>query len=115
MGNPSDSADTISVIKTKFLIPVRDNEGRAFEAEAWAELERRLLRFGGASAADRVSGTWENDGGARRETSRQYEVAIESWTDLPDWLDLIRWTRRRFQQQALYVEVAGIPEIIGGE
>lgn len=101
------------MIKTTFLIPVRDNEGRAFEPEAWAELDRRLLRFGGASDTGRVTGTWENDGGGvHREKSRQYQVSLQRWTDLPDWLDLIRWARHRFRQQAIYVEVAGIPEII---
>ncbi len=95
-----------------FLMPVRDNEGRAFEAEAWAELDRRLLRFGGASAAGMVSGTWDSGEGVHRENNLQYQVGLQRWTDLPEWLDLIRWARRRFRQQAIYVEVAGIPEII---
>jgi len=103
------------MIKTSFLVPIRDNEGRAFEGEAWAELEHRLLRFGGASAGGLISGTWESHAGVRRETNRQYQVGLARWTDLPDWLDVIRWARRRFRQEAIYIEVAGMPEIMGGE
>ena len=98
-----------------FLVPIRDNEGRAFEVDAWAELDRRLLQFGGASAGGLVSGTWESDGGVHREKSRQYQVGLARWTDLPDWLDLLRWVRGRFRQDAIYFEVAGIPEILAEE
>lgn len=103
------------MIKTVFLLPVRDNEDRPFDGDAWAELDRRLLRFGGASAGGLVSGAWEGRHGIRREQSREYHVGLTGWTDLPDWLDLVRWVRRRFRQEAVYIEVAGIPEILQGD
>lgn len=100
------------MIKTMFLIPIRDNAGHEFGATDWAELEHRLLQFGGASAGGLVSGSWEAGGGVFHDTSRQYQVGLARWTDLPAWLDLIRWVRRRFRQNTIYIEVAGIPEII---
>lgn len=40
-------------------------------------------------------------------------MALASWTQLPQWLEVVRWARTKFRQEAIYVEVAGIPEIIG--
>lgn len=101
------------MIKTMFLVPLTDNAGLPFEDDAWTELERRLLRFGGFSAGGVVDGAWESGGKVYRDRSRTYIVSLESWAQLPEWLAMIRWVREAFRQEAIYIEVAGIPEIIG--
>lgn len=101
------------MVKTMFLVPLVDNDGQPFEAEAWRELERQLMQFGGFTSGIVVEGAWEAGGRIYRDTSRTYLVALESWTQLPQWLEVIRWVREQFRQKAIYVEIAGIPEIVG--
>jgi hypothetical protein len=38
-------------------------------------------------------------------------VALESWWDLLACLDLGDWVCARFARQAVYTEIAGVPEI----
>ena len=100
------------MIRTVVLIPVRDNEGRRFPRAAWTELEVRLLEFGGVTKAGEVEGAWRQGDRLYRDRSAQYVVSLGSWLQLEAWLDVVRWARQEFRQEALYVEVAGIPEII---
>jgi hypothetical protein len=98
-----------------FLVPVRDNDGRLFRRAAWDALEDRLeTTFGGFSQAPGIRGRWRVGNRVYRDTSRQYVVAIEAWGQLPAWLDLVEWVRVAFGQEAIYIEVAGIPEIFAG-
>lgn len=101
------------MVKTMFLVPLQDNDGQPFGADDWRELEQQLLQFGGFSSGAVVEGAWEAGGRIYRDTSRTYIVALASWTQLPQWLEVVRWARTKFRQEAIYVEVAGIPEIIG--
>ncbi len=41
-------------------------------------------------------------------------VAIRTWGQLPAWLDLVRWVRVETRQVAIYIKVAGVPEIWDG-
>lgn len=103
------------MIKTQVLVPTRDNDGRAFGRSAWRELERRLLAFGGYSRESGVFGGWTDASGRLyNDTSRQYTVALESWLDLAAWLAVVQWARTAFRQDALFIEVAGIPEVADG-
>ena len=101
------------MIKTLFLVPIRDNEGRPFPRSFWRELRERLLEFGGFSMTDGVSGVWQHGGRTCQDLSRQYVVSLASWRQFPAWLDLIQWVRVTFRQEAIYIEVVGIPEILG--
>ena len=96
------------------LVPVRDNEGRRFTESAWRELQRRLMaEFDGYTRRTGVVGAWAAGGQVYRDTSREYTVVITSWEQLPAWLSIVRWARERFRQEAIYIEVAGVPEILG--
>jgi hypothetical protein len=75
-------------------------------------LEERLLTFGGFSFRDGIRGAWEHESRIHRDESRQFEVALASWRQVPDWLELVFWVRQSFRQVALYVVVAGIPEVL---
>ena len=100
------------MIKTEFLVPIRDNQGRRFPQSTWLELEQRLVQFGGFSRTSGVVGVWQSEGRTYRDVSYRYTVSLASWTALPAWLDMVRWARERFQQEAIYIEVAGVPEIL---
>ena len=103
------------MIKTLFLVPIRDSRGRLFRRSTWDELERRLLdAFGGYTELPSVSGAWRAGDRVYQDQSRQYVVSLTSWRQLPAWLELIGWVRERFSQEAIYVEVAGVPEILEG-
>lgn len=100
------------MIKTMFLVPVRDNAGRSFPKSTWRRLDRQLmLAFGGFSAIAEVRGAWESQGRVYRDVSRQYVVALDSWNQFSAWLDVVGWVRETFHQEAIYIEVNGQPEI----
>lgn len=103
------------MIETQFLVPERTNDGERFSPSAWKEIEERLLLLGGFSWNPGVRGVWQSSSGrVYRDRSRQYLVSLASWTQLPAWLEVVLWARRRFRQEALYIKVAGIPEILEG-
>jgi hypothetical protein len=101
------------VIETVFLVPLRDNDGRPFPQAAWTELHERLLGLGGYSQFDGVVGAWVSEGRVFRDVSRQYTVSLGSLRQLPAWLEVVEWVRLRFAQEAIYVKVGGIVEILG--
>ena len=103
------------MIKTLILVPIQDNEGQPFSPKDWDELEQKLLSsFGGYTGGEMISGAWaDSTGTVYRDTSREWRVALNSWLQVPEWLALANWTRTHFRQIAIYVEIAGIPEIIG--
>jgi hypothetical protein len=63
---------------------------------------------------DGVTGEWEFGGRVYRDRSREYVVSLKSWWQLNAWLQIAEWAREEFGQEAVYIEVAGIPEILSG-
>jgi hypothetical protein len=100
------------VIETVLLVPLADNDGKRFKPALWRQLERRLLRFGGFTGPLQVAGTWQAGSRMYRDTNLQFVVSLASWAQLPHWLTVVRWALFRFRQEALYIKVAGIPEIV---
>jgi hypothetical protein len=101
------------MIKTLFLVPERDNEGKRFGRARWEHLEHRVMQVSaGFSYRAEVHGTWQSDGRVYRDVSREFTVSLQSWQQFPSWLALVEWIREQFQQEALYIEVAGLPEIL---
>jgi hypothetical protein len=100
------------VIKTSVLIPLADNEGAAFSKITWEGLHTRLADFGGFSFTRGVFGFWVDAGKTYEDESRQYSISLDSWTQFPAWLAVMQWARVEFRQLALYIEVAGHPEIL---
>jgi hypothetical protein len=100
------------LIKTLFLVPIRDNDGKVFPKRAWRELEDRLRMFGGFTRLGLVEGEWTDAAGRiYRDRSRQYGSVL-SVRDLAAWLAIVTWVQERFGQEAMYVEIAGQPEIV---
>jgi hypothetical protein len=100
------------MVKTLMLLPVRDNRGRRLPRRLWRSLDERFLQFGGSSWRNGVRGVWQAGGRVYRDRSREYTVSLTSWLDFPAWLEVVLWAREAFDQQAIYIEVAGVPEIL---
>lgn len=103
------------LIKTRFLVPLQDNEGRLFSAEDFEAVEHRLVDAGlnGNRTPDVRQGWWRDvDGRLYFDRCNEYEVGIESWKQLGALIQVVEWARVHFRQQAMYFEAAGIPEIL---
>jgi hypothetical protein len=102
------------MIRAAILVPLRDNDGKAFGFRTWAEFRTRLLALsGGYTDAGQVQGVWVDSGRTYDDRSRRYEVAIQSWRDVHAVIELADWVRDAFRQEAIYIEIAGLAEIIG--
>ena len=102
------------MISTAFFIPVTDNLGTPFTAADWRWLEGRALAlFGGMTRSGGQYGLWRDGNQVYRDESIRIGIALQHWIDLPPWLRFVEQARRRFRQIALYIEVAGIPDILG--
>lgn len=102
------------MVRTVILVPLKDNSGKVFPNNHWHELEQQLLQLaGGFSREGPVDGTWTDGERVYKDRSRRYIVALDSWTKLPDWLAAVKWAKDRFNQEAMYIEVNGAPEILG--
>lgn len=103
------------MIKTLVLVPEADNEGRYFDDELYAALEARLLAaFGGLSRRWGVVGIWRHEGRTYRDRSVEYTVALDQWQQVPEWLAIVDEARRTFRQEALYIEIANVPDVFRG-
>ncbi|HEY5476160.1 MAG TPA: hypothetical protein VIK11_05515 [Tepidiformaceae bacterium] len=38
---------------------------------------------------------------------------MNSWRDVAAFVALAEWAREAFRQEAIYIEIAGVPEILG--
>lgn len=102
----------MALVKTLLLVPEQDNRGRRFPRALWRELEDRLLALGGFSLREGIVGAWHADGRVYRDVSGEYTVSLRTWRALPSWSVLVEWALEAFNQEALYIEVAGLPEIL---
>ena len=102
------------MIRTMFLVPERDNEGEPFTPGDWKALHETIIeRFGGYTRRPGAEGAWRSGGRIYHDVSYEYVLSLASLIDVPSWLDLVRWVRTRFRQEAIYVELGGIAETIG--
>lgn len=101
------------MIRTLIHIPLRDNGGRPFTAAAFKEFESQALELaGGWTRETGAVGAWKDGDTVYDDELRVYSIALSSWLQVPAFLKLAEWARVQFAQEAIYVEIAGIPEII---
>lgn len=87
----------------EILLPLRDNEGRAFERELFAQVREELVeRYGGITAFTRApaEGVWQADEGRNRDDI----VLVEVMTDVLDrhwWGDYRNRLEARFCQDEI--------------
>jgi hypothetical protein len=89
----------------QIVLPLRDNEGRAFTNDAHGVTRRELLdRFGGVTAYQRTPalGLWKaGDGEVARDEVVIFEVLVEGGIDRAWWAAYRDTLRARFRQDAL--------------
>ncbi|WP_114954020.1 hypothetical protein [Sphingosinicella terrae] len=87
----------------EILLPLRDNEGRTFGRELFAQVREEMVeRYGGVTAFTRApaEGIWQADEGR----SRDEIVLVEVMTDVLDrhwWGDYRAELEQRFEQEQI--------------
>jgi hypothetical protein len=102
------------VIPASIIIPIADNEGKPFADGQFVAFEDHLLGLAdGLTRRDNVMGQWRaDDGVVYRDVSYEYEVSMGSWRDIGAFLAVADRAREEFRQLAVYVRIAGIPEVL---
>jgi hypothetical protein len=117
MGRPDE------VVECAFLIPlVRDSDRRPHQSSCWNALQDALFeRFGGSTGPDLiyravrpVRGEYRSESGERvSDESWRYLVAVPR-SDLDELRSILRRAANTFDQEAIYLTVAGIVELVTG-
>jgi hypothetical protein len=97
----------------ELLLPLYDNEGRAFGAEALNRVRDELAeRFGGVTAFRRspAEGVWEDEGGLTRDRVVVFQVMADA-LDRAWWADYRAELERRFRQEKLVVRATEFEEL----
>lgn len=107
----------MAMIEAWFLVPEADNDGKPFPESAFVELETELAEaFGGWTYAGDVTGGWIGEAGKLyTDNSRRYVLALQSWRQVHKLLRLVDRVANGFEQEAIYLTIAGIPEIVERE
>jgi len=104
------------MIKATVLIPLTLNDGSPVKAETVSEFHQHVFEVspGGHTQRPGASGLWREDSGILvTDRLTEYTFALVSWRDLAAFLALVDWARLAFAQEAMYIEVMGVPEILG--
>lgn len=105
------SAESSLTHVVEVLLPVYDNEGRAFPRDHYDEVRRELTgRFGGVTAFVRApaEGLWKEDGG---DVVRDDIVLFEVMTpelDTAWWAAYRERLRERFAQDELVIRASSV-------
>jgi hypothetical protein len=108
-----------ALISTSVLIPVLDNDGLPFPVSLTNEFRRRLLAVqahdpdGVGYSTRAVRGVWIQAGRSYEDESLEYSVGFDSWRTVDDWLDVVKWARAAYRQEALFITILGISEAWG--
>lgn len=104
------------MIPCSILVPLARNDGRPQPRKLFRQLEDELIeRFGGFTDAGLKGGGWRDDDGVvYRDRSRQYDIAVTTWKDVPGFLQIAESVATRFGQLAVFITIAGIPDILPG-
>lgn len=98
----------------EILLPLRDNEGRAFAPTLYADVRTELVeRFGGLTAFTRApaEGLWDDpEGGTSRDEIVIFEVMARE-LDRGWWADYRRRLERTFAQDEIVVRARAIERL----
>lgn len=105
-----------TMILANILVPLSGNDGQPQPRRLFSDLEAMLLeRFGGFTDAGLKGGTWRSDDGTTyRDGSRQYDIWLAGWRDVPGFLEVVEWVALNFKQLAVGYTIAGVPDIMPG-
>jgi hypothetical protein len=94
----------------QFLLPLRDNEGRAFTRADFERVRTELTeRFGGVTAFLQApaQGAWKEEGETTRDEVVLYEVMVET-LERAWWKDYRARLEQRFRQETILVRALGV-------
>ena len=94
----------------QILLPVRDNEGRSFDREAFDTVLKELSeRFGGSTAYTRspAEGIWRSKSGAHLDDIIVIEVMVDA-LDKSWWHAYRKDLAQRFRQKELVIRAQSI-------
>jgi hypothetical protein len=98
----------------QLLLPLYDNEGRAFDKSIFDRVRDDLTeRFGGVTAYRRspAEGLWKEDGGGvARDDVVIYEVMAEE-LDRADWKHYGQELARRFRQEEMMIRAISVERL----
>lgn len=95
------------------LIPVLDNDGNPLRRQDYDEFEVELAEFpGGFTLRGQVTGGWVDTERLYREPMFEYELGLDSLRKVAGLVQIAEAACGRFRQLAIFIKVAGIPEII---
>lgn len=102
------------MFEVQLFIPVRDNEGRAFDRLAHEIFEKKARSlFGGITLVGQSQGSWENGAGrVFRDVCRVYVVAVNGLGAASSAVSLAREAKTLFRQEAIYIRYLGLCEIV---
>ena len=101
------------MIMTTIFLPIRDNQGQPFGPEKRQHIRARLVsEFGSYSINPGQHGAWTEQGTTYLDESEALVVALASWLDIPRWFEFVRFIQTELNQLAMYIEIAGIPEVV---
>lgn len=89
----------------QILLPLRDNDGRAFDASAYARVRTELAaRFGGITTFTRApaEGVWKEAGRTSRDDLVVFEIMAPT-LDRPWWEGYRGELERHFRQEVIVV------------
>ena len=94
----------------EILLPLYDNDGRRFGAEAFASVKQELVdHFGGLTAFTRspAEGLWEESGERSRDEIVIFEVMAD-WLDRGWWRTYRAELEKRFRQEEIVVRASEV-------
>jgi hypothetical protein len=94
----------------QILLPVADNDGRAFSPAMFSRLRRELTgRFGGVTVHSQApaEGFWQGEGGPTEDDVVLFEVMAEE-VDEPWWRVLRERLERDFRQEEVVIRALPI-------
>lgn len=103
------------MFEVQVLIPVVDNDGRAFTGEDHTAFEVVLVdRFGGFTLYPSTAvGGWKDASGVLfTDRTRMYGIAVASITDGAKIADVVTFAKAHYRQLAIFVRYLGLVEIL---
>lgn len=105
----------MKLIETFIMVPKHDNDGKAFPPSKYDNLNREIIEQFGGLTIEHATGFWSDGKKVYQDRNYKYIIGIQSLKQVAEILELARYIRKEFKQEAVYVNVSGIAEIVGDE
>ena len=104
------------MIKAMVLVPTTYNDGSPIEAAISTAFSFRVHALSPDGHTQRAGsrGEWLDPAGrAFTDLLDEYTFALPGWRDVVRFIELVDWALVAFRQEAMYIEIMGVPEILG--